>query len=66
VRPDTSLSAVAAWLLITLDGISRADPVILWQGRIVAKGPAADMWNSDDPFVRQFLGVKPDGPLTMD
>ena len=39
---------------------------VLWRGRIVASGPAEDMWTSDDPFIRQFLTGDSIGPLGMD
>jgi phospholipid/cholesterol/gamma-HCH transport system ATP-binding protein len=39
---------------------------VLHQGRIVASGPAADIWASEDPFVRQFLDADSRGPLGMD
>lgn len=39
---------------------------VLWQGRIVQEGTAAQMFASDDPFVRQFLEGAPAGPLGME
>jgi phospholipid/cholesterol/gamma-HCH transport system ATP-binding protein len=33
------------------------------EGVIVAEGSTADVRNSQDPFVRQFVGGKPDGPV---
>jgi len=39
---------------------------LLWKGKIVAAGPADDLFSSDDPFVRQFLGGESRGPLGMD
>jgi phospholipid/cholesterol/gamma-HCH transport system ATP-binding protein len=39
---------------------------VLWRGRIVEAGPAQDMLNSDNPFIRQFLAGDSRGPLTMD
>jgi phospholipid/cholesterol/gamma-HCH transport system ATP-binding protein len=39
---------------------------VLWKGRIVEAGPAKDMLNSDNPFIRQFLAGESQGPLTMD
>jgi phospholipid/cholesterol/gamma-HCH transport system ATP-binding protein len=39
---------------------------VLWQGKIVAQGPAEEMWTSEDPFVRQFLSGESRGPLGMD
>lgn len=39
---------------------------VLWRGKIVEAGPAQDMLNSDNPFIRQFLAGESMGPLTMD
>jgi phospholipid/cholesterol/gamma-HCH transport system ATP-binding protein len=39
---------------------------VLWRGRIVEAGPAEDMLNSDNPFIRQFLAGDAQGPLSMD
>jgi phospholipid/cholesterol/gamma-HCH transport system ATP-binding protein len=39
---------------------------VLWRGRIVEAGPAEDMLNSENPFIRQFLAGESQGPLTMD
>jgi phospholipid/cholesterol/gamma-HCH transport system ATP-binding protein len=39
---------------------------VLWQGKVVASGPAEVMFNSDDPFIRQFLTGETAGPLGMD
>jgi phospholipid/cholesterol/gamma-HCH transport system ATP-binding protein len=39
---------------------------VLWKGRIVEAGPAEDMLNSDNPFIRQFLSGESQGPLAMD
>ena len=39
---------------------------VLWKGRIVEAGPAEDMLNSDNPFIRQFLSGESQGPLSMD
>ncbi len=39
---------------------------VLWRGRVVEAGPAEDMLNSDNPFIRQFLAGESQGPLTMD
>jgi phospholipid/cholesterol/gamma-HCH transport system ATP-binding protein len=39
---------------------------VLWKGRVVEAGPAEDMLNSDNPFIRQFLSGESEGPLTMD
>ena len=34
-------------------------------GVVVAKGEAAEMLNSKDPFVRQFVHAEPDGPVAF-
>jgi phospholipid/cholesterol/gamma-HCH transport system ATP-binding protein len=39
---------------------------VLWRGRVVEAGPAEDMLNSENPFIRQFLTGESQGPLTMD
>ena len=39
---------------------------VLWKGRIVEAGPSEAMLNSDNPFIRQFLGGEAEGPLTME
>jgi phospholipid/cholesterol/gamma-HCH transport system ATP-binding protein len=39
---------------------------VLWRGRVVEAGPAEDMLNSDNPFIRQFLSGESEGPLGMD
>jgi phospholipid/cholesterol/gamma-HCH transport system ATP-binding protein len=39
---------------------------VLWRGKVVASGPAEDMFTSDDPFIRQFLTGESEGPLGMD
>jgi len=39
---------------------------VLWKGRIVEAGPAEDMLNSENPFIRQFLAGESQGPLSMD
>jgi phospholipid/cholesterol/gamma-HCH transport system ATP-binding protein len=39
---------------------------VLWKGRIVEAGPAEDMLNSENPFIRQFLSGESQGPLSMD
>ncbi len=39
---------------------------VLWRGRIVEAGPAEDMLNSPNPFIRQFLAGESEGPLTME
>ncbi|MBN9735656.1 MULTISPECIES: ABC transporter ATP-binding protein [unclassified Pseudonocardia] len=39
---------------------------LLWHGKVVHFGPAGEAFTSDDPFVRQFLNRRTDGPLGMD
>jgi phospholipid/cholesterol/gamma-HCH transport system ATP-binding protein len=39
---------------------------MLWQGRIVESGPAEELFESDDRFVRQFLSGASAGPLGME
>jgi phospholipid/cholesterol/gamma-HCH transport system ATP-binding protein len=39
---------------------------VLWKGKVVESGPAADLFASENPFVRQFLSGESVGPLTMD
>src|SRR3954451_11983581 len=39
---------------------------VLWKGRIVESGPAEELFNSDNQFVRQFLSGEARGPLGME
>jgi phospholipid/cholesterol/gamma-HCH transport system ATP-binding protein len=39
---------------------------VLWKGKIVESGPAEELFNSDNPFVRQFLSGESQGPLGME
>jgi phospholipid/cholesterol/gamma-HCH transport system ATP-binding protein len=39
---------------------------VIWKGKVVLSGPAEDMWESEDPFVQQFLAGESHGPLGMD
>lgn len=39
---------------------------LLWKGRIVDAGPAKDLFDSDNPFVSQFLSGAAAGPLGME
>jgi phospholipid/cholesterol/gamma-HCH transport system ATP-binding protein len=39
---------------------------VLWKGRIVQSGGRKEMFASENPFVRQFLGGAADGPLGME
>ncbi len=58
------------YIVITHD-IKSARPVgeyfaVLWKGRIVQAGEREEMFNSDNPFVQQFLNRKLTGPLGME
>jgi len=39
---------------------------VLWKGEIVQSGPAAELFASENPFVRQFLSGDSAGPLGME
>jgi len=39
---------------------------VLWKGRIVEAGPAEELFDSDNAFVRQFLSGEAAGPLGME
>ncbi len=39
---------------------------VLWKGRIVESGPADELFNSKNEFIRQFLNADVTGPLAMD
>jgi phospholipid/cholesterol/gamma-HCH transport system ATP-binding protein len=39
---------------------------VLWRGKIVESGPAAELFGSENAFVRQFLTGESHGPLGMD
>ncbi len=39
---------------------------VLWKGRIVESGPAYQLFDSDNQFVRQFLAGESAGPLGME
>jgi len=39
---------------------------VLWKGKIVQAGEREEMFNSDNPFVQQFLNRKLSGPLGME
>lgn len=39
---------------------------VIWKGKVVHYSDAESAFNSDDPFVRQFLAGESDGPLGMD
>jgi phospholipid/cholesterol/gamma-HCH transport system ATP-binding protein len=59
-----------AYVMITHDIMSArrvADYIaVLWKGRIVESGPASELFNSDNQFVRQFLSGEARGPLGME
>jgi phospholipid/cholesterol/gamma-HCH transport system ATP-binding protein len=59
-----------AYVVITHDIMSArrvADYIaVLWKGRIVESGPASELFNSDNQFVRQFLSGEAQGPLGME
>ncbi|MBJ7519485.1 MAG: ABC transporter ATP-binding protein [Solirubrobacteraceae bacterium] len=59
-----------AYVVITHDILSAkrvAEHIsVLWRGRIVESGPAEELFNSDNPFVRQFLSGESQGPLGME
>src|SRR5262249_14257085 len=59
-----------AYVVITHDIMSArrvAEHIsVLWKGRIVESGPAAELFNSDNAFVRQFLSRQAQGPLGME
>jgi phospholipid/cholesterol/gamma-HCH transport system ATP-binding protein len=39
---------------------------VLWKGRIVESGPADELFDSKNEFIRQFLNADVKGPLAMD
>jgi phospholipid/cholesterol/gamma-HCH transport system ATP-binding protein len=39
---------------------------VLWKGRIVESGPAEELFDSDNQFVKQFLSGASQGPLGME
>lgn len=39
---------------------------VIWGGRVIHYGPADEAFESDDPFIRQFLSGESAGPLGMD
>jgi len=59
-----------AYVVITHDIMSArrvADYIaVLWKGRIVESGPASELFNSSNQFVRQFLSGEARGPLGME
>ncbi len=59
-----------AYVVITHDILSArrvAEYIaLLWKGRIVDAGPAKDLFEADNPFVKQFLSGSAIGPLGME
>jgi phospholipid/cholesterol/gamma-HCH transport system ATP-binding protein len=59
-----------AYVVITHDIMSArrvAEHIsVLWKGRIVESGPAEELFNSENAFVRQFLSGESQGPLGME
>jgi phospholipid/cholesterol/gamma-HCH transport system ATP-binding protein len=59
-----------AYVVITHDIMSArrvAEHIsVLWKGRVVESGPAAELFASENPFVRQFLSGEAQGPLGME
>ena len=59
-----------AYVVITHDILSArrvAEHIaLLWKGRIVDAGPAQELFNSENPFVKQFLTGDAAGPLGME
>ncbi len=59
-----------AYVVITHDIMSArrvAEHIsVLWRGRIVESGPAEELFDSDNAFVRQFLSGESQGPLGME
>src|SRR6476659_8989932 len=59
-----------AYVVITHDIMSArrvAEHIsVLWKGRIVESGPAEELFDSDNQFVRQFLSGASRGPLGME
>ncbi|MBJ7347453.1 MAG: ABC transporter ATP-binding protein [Thermoleophilaceae bacterium] len=59
-----------AYVVITHDILSArrvAEYIaLLWKGRIVDAGPAKDLFEAENPFVKQFLSGSAIGPLGME
>jgi phospholipid/cholesterol/gamma-HCH transport system ATP-binding protein len=59
-----------AYVVVTHDILSArriAEHIcILWKGKIVEEGPAEEVFQSDNAFVRQFLAGESQGPLGME
>jgi ABC-type transporter Mla maintaining outer membrane lipid asymmetry ATPase subunit MlaF len=65
MRPDAGDVIVVTHAMLSAPRI--ADHICsLWQGKLVAAGPAEELFASDDPFVHRFLGGESRGPLGME
>src|SRR4051812_23509557 len=69
-RQSNGAEHMPAFTLITHDIMTArrvAEHIsVLWKGRIVESGPAEELFNSDNMFVRQFLSGASRGPLGME
>lgn len=58
------------YVIVTHDALSArriADHIcVIWKGKLVGAGPAEELFESDDAFVKQFLSGESHGPLTME
>ncbi|HWF53887.1 MAG TPA: ABC transporter ATP-binding protein [Solirubrobacteraceae bacterium] len=67
---DTHEQQGGTYVIITHDILSArrigSFIALLWRGKVVKSGPDREMWESEDPFVRQFLQGNSLGPLGMD
>lgn len=67
---DIHEASGGSYVVVTHDMLSArriADHIaILWKGKLVQEGPAEELLESDDEFVRQFLNGDSRGPLGMD
>ena len=59
-------SALARTIAIVGVIVAVAIVAVLWKGRIVESGPAEELFDSDNQFVRQFLSGASKGPLGME
>ena len=61
------LGGTATELGLVVAAYAAADGIaVLWRGRIVEAGPAEELFDSDNAFVRQFLSGESQGPLGME
>src|SRR3954469_11146119 len=69
-RASNGAEHMPAFTLITHDIMTArrvAEHIsVLWKGRIVESGPAEELFNSENMFVRQFLSGESQGPLGME